>query len=209
MRVFRFGPWFRLRGSQETWKSLGGGNKYASSLEDEKCLTALSFENHFSFMQSLFPDNTLLTIPHTPHTPNTPQQLKHATNNPVCWSSYFQDWTCAAWGCWYHLVVMIWAWNMSTGPPICLTDISFPSSANSESRRVPTQNFKNCLLITVVVLRIEKRGKTSLLMKSHWTSKTDRCFLFNNLRCQKILWSRHLGIKIFPSIIKVFVCPNL
>lgn len=144
-----------------------------------------------------------------PHTPNTPQQLTHATNNPVCWSSYFQDWTCAAWGCWYHLVVMIWAWNMSTGPPICLTDISFLSSANSESRRVPTQNFKNCLLITVVVLRIEKRGKTSLLMKSHWTSKTDRCFLFNDLRCQKILWSRHLGIKIFLSIIKVFVCPNL
>lgn len=134
---------------------------------------------------------------------------KQQKNSTVCRSSYFQDWTCTAWGCRYYLVVTILAWKMGTGPPVCLTDIGFPSSANSESSRVPTQNFKNCLLITVVMLRIEKSGKTSLLMKSHWTSKTDRCFLFNDLRCQKILWSRHLGINIFPSIIKVFVCPNL
>lgn len=101
------------------------------------------------------------------------------------------------------------AWNFGTGPPICLRDVDFLSSANSESSRVSTKNFKNCLLITVVMLRIEQSGKISLLTKNHWTSKTDRCFLFTNWRCQKILWSSHLGIKIFPSKIKVFVYPNL
>lgn len=210
MRVFRVGPWCRLGGRQKRGKSLGEGNIYASSLEDEKCLAALSFEkgSRYSLLtppgQALSPLSTPTSAPTPPSKWNTRQK-----NNPACGSSYFQDWTCAACGCRYHLGVTILAWNAGSKAPVCLTDISFLSSANSESSRVPTQNFKNCLLIIVVMLRIQKSSKTSLLMKSHWTSKTDRCFLFNDLRCQKILWSRHLGIKIFPSIIEVFVCPNL